>query len=338
MRSFVLVCMLLGITTIVIAQPNNMVFSVQQNVPYIPLESQNVVTTLDWDDFDADIPLGFTFSCLNDTTSTLYIRAADENYGADLQMKSTLTNPTFNLIGWFTDLADRHNIDSTQFSTIGYKTNVVNGKKITKVEYHNVGIFDGVDPSDSVNLQTWFYESGNALEFRFGPSSRANITSLMKDPTFYGFKGPIFYMISNFDPTTYNFDWMYSVADETLQQVDSIDGAGFLTNPSNTGVDSFPKTNTLYRWEPAVNAGFNSVYLSKHIQVFPTLVQSFITVAVTNQEPYWIQLRDAQGRLRLQTNMHQSSEKIDMSALAAGTYYISVGNSDSRYTYPVIKQ
>lgn len=320
------------------AQPENLVFSVQKNVPYTPLNNPTIITTVGWDDFDADIPLGFTWSCLGDTTSTLFIRENDENYGADLQMKTTQTNTVFNIIGWLVDIEDRNNNNSNQFSTIGYQTNTVNGKKITKVEYKNVGIFDGISPDDSAHVQTWFYEENHALEYRFGKASRANITTVMNDSNYYGFKGPIFSLIKNFNPTSVDFDWMYYVSDESLQKVDSIDSPTLISNPSTVGVDSFPTENTLYRWAPAINSGFHSVYLNEAIQVFPTLTHQDLTILIKNEEEYAVQLSDVQGRKILQQVISGSKLTLNIASLPSGRYYLSVFNSQGNWTYPIQKQ
>lgn len=339
MKKITLTITLLFLNFFSFAQPDNYVFTVTKNIPYQNLTSPTIVTTQGWDDFDATIPLNFMFKFMGDSTNTLYFDSNDMNAGTDLQFNTTSnTTSPFNAITWMYDLEDRHNNDSTKQSTVGYKTDVVNSKNITKIEWNNVGFYDDTLHIDSANVQLWFYEENNALEFRFGNSSRADLTSIITDPNLYGFKGPFFAFIKKLDINGPTADQIYFPSDINIPTMDSADIMTIFTNPSAIGIDSFPNANTLLRWAPAVPNGVNSVSLTKNVSIYPNIFTENFTVNFINNSNYQLSVFNTNGQFLFTKKMTNSTEKIDMSTYTSGNYILMLNNSTEKIVYKITKQ
>jgi hypothetical protein len=341
MKKISILCTLVIASISVFAQPDNYVFTVSKNVPYQNLVSPTIVTTPGWDDFDATIPLGFNFKFMGDSTNTLFFDSNDMNTGTELQFNTTAnTSNPFHVISWFYDLEDRFNNDVTKSSTVGYKTDVVNAKNVTKIEWNNVGFFDDTFHVDTANVQFWIYEENNALEFRIGNSSRANITSLIQDPNVYGFKGPVFAFVKNLTiglagPSADNIYYPSNINTPTM---DSTDIMSMFTNPSIIGIDSFPNANTLMRWAPAVANGVNGVSLNENISVYPTLFASTFSINFKAKNNYQLSVFDINGRFLFTQKLAKSSEKIDMSNYASGNYILMLNNDSEKIVYQITKK
>jgi hypothetical protein len=278
---------------------------------------------------------------MGDSTNTLFFDSNDWNTGTDLQFntRANTSNP-FHIISWTYDLEDRFNNDVTKSSTVGYKTDVVNAKNVTKIEWNNVGFFDDTFHVDTANVQFWIYEENNALEFRIGNSSRANITSLIQDPNVYGFKGPVFAFVKNLTiglagPSADNIYYPSNINTPTM---DSTDIMSMFTNPSIIGIDSFPNANTLMRWAPAVANGLNGVSLNENISVYPTLFASTFSIDFKAKNNYQLSVFDINGRFLFTQKLAKSSEKIDMSNYASGNYILMLNNDSEKIVYQITKK
>lgn len=339
MKKLIVTCSLLLAFLGMFAQPQNYVFTVTNGVPYQNLSAPNVVTTVDWDDFDATIPLGFNFTFLGATTNTLYFYSNDMNTGTDLQFSnSSLTSSPFNGISWLYDLEDRHVYNPSQFSKVGYQTDVVSGKKVTKIEWNNVGFLDDTLHIDSANVQLWLYEDGNALEYRFGNSSRASITAIINDPNIYGFKGPVFAFVKNYNALSTSFDQLYYPSNFNPATMDSADLTDVLSNPGSIGVDSFPKSNTLLRWAIPSPSGLNGVQLNDNITVFPTVIENDLHIRFNTYNNYTLMVLNSNGQMIRQQKLQGMNDTVDMHALAPGNYILAFVNGNEKIVYQVTKK
>jgi Secretion system C-terminal sorting domain len=333
-----IICVFLQLVLISVqAQPDNRVFTVQHNIPYQKLTTPTIVTSVDWDDFDAVIPLGFPFTLLGKTSSHLYF-TFDYGVGSTMQMDLG-NNNAFNEFGWYADIQDLHNDNPNLHSTIGYKNDIVSGKKVCKIEWNNVGFLEGVSPLDSANLQTWVYEDRNIIEVRFGKSSRDHITTFFNDANFgLGLKGPLFGFIKDNDPDNNTLTKLYYVANDITPKMDSATAADITNNTSTIGVDSFPVANTLYRWAPATGTGFNSVLLNENIQLFPTLVETDLFITMKESVPYRASIFNLQGQLVYTADLKTSKEKLNLSAFKTGNYILRLSNQREQISYQFSKR
>ncbi len=320
------------------AQPDNRVFTVQHNIPYQKLAAPTIVTTVDWDDFDAVVPLGFPFTLLGKTSSNLFF-TSNYGIGSTLQMDLGTNNNAFNEFGWYADIQDLHNDNPNLYSTVGYKNETISGKKVCKIQWNNVGFLDGVNPLDSANLQTWVYEDRSIIEMRFGKSSRENITTFFNDINFgLGLKGPLFGFIKDNDPDNNTFSKLYYVSNEFNPKMDSATAAQVQTNSSLIGVDSFPVENTLYRWAPAMGTGFNSVLLNENIQIFPTIVDADLFITMKQAFTYRASIFNMQGQLLYSMDLKNASERINLANCKAGNYILRLSNQQEQISYQFSKR
>lgn len=337
MKNILLILAFLIAQHLVFAAPDSLVFTVQKNIPYQYLSNPTTLTTIDWDDFNAVVPLGFTFRMMHDTTSHLYFDESN-GVGAELFLKPPSTQNTCNFITWIADVYDLHFDYPNLHSSVNYKTDIVSGKKITKVEWRNVGFLD-LETTDSANLQAWFYEDKNIVELRFGPSSREAITGLFKDPVDgYGTKGPLFSMIQQFDVSANTFDKMYYVKTEVPAVIDSATVAQATNSLYTLGTDSFPNENTLYRWAPAVSAGNHTVLLNDNIKLYPTLVQQQLFIDQKENKQYLLTVIGIDGTVKYRELLHTAHSSINLSHLNSGQYYIVLSNQNEQISYAIMKE
>lgn len=337
MKKLNLLLLLVFLYNTVISAPDSLVFTVQKNVPYQYLTTPTTITTTDWDDFDADVPLGFTYRMMHDTTSHIYFDQND-GVGAEMFFKTSLMQNNYSFISWIADVYDLHNDFSNLNSSINYKTEVVSGKKITKIEWRNVGFFD-LGTTDSANLQAWFHEDKNVFELRFGKSSRAAITALYKDSiNGYGTKGPFFAFVQNYNYNADSFDKLYYVKNENPAIMDSATTSQINNALSTIGVDSFPVENTLYRWSPAISAGNNAVFLNSNIKLYPTVVQRELFIEQKENNNYQLYVVNSQGAIVAKQTLTTSNMRIDLSALTAGSYRVILSNNNERISYAILKE
>lgn len=323
------------------SQPDNLVFIVNNATPYQNLTAPTIVTTTDWDDFDATIPLGFMFKAMEDSTNTLYFDSNDMNSGTELQFKtSSMTSNPFNAFSWMYDLIDMHAYDNTQTSTVGYKTDVVSGKKITKIEWNNVAFYDDEDSSAFANVQMWLYEANNAIEFRFGNSSRNAITTIANDPNgAYGFNGPVFALVKDVDLNTGNGTKIYLPSSVNPPAMDSATFMQLFTSPVDYGIDSFPNANTLFRWAPAqVNTSSNSIALTENVTIYPNPATNNVTITTSKISGYTLRLYATNGICVKQQTLEGLNNNVDLSQLASGNYFLVLANKEERIQYKITKQ
>lgn len=107
---------------------------------------------------------------------------------------------------------------------------------------------------------------------------------------------------------------------------------------SYTGVDT--AWNPLFVPENPVAAsqpfGINDK-LNMELTVFPNPCTSTLNIQLPTEEPAKYNLLDAQGRTVL-NGLFQTESRIDLSDLPTGLYFIQIGLSGQRISYPVNKQ
>ena len=324
-------------SVIAIAQPEGRVFTVT-NQPYANVVSPVKITTNGWDDFDAKVPLGFTFHLFGKSTDTLYFDGTDNNdnnYGADVQF-SMNTNNTTPVIGFnWTDFLDRSADGVHDESKVFYKKQTVNGKIITKIEWRDVGFAGDADTnflySDSVNFQYWFYQDNDDFEVHFGSSNIASPYSSL----FFNNK-PFFGFFRNYDILNFTFDTTWFVHSLNPAVIDSIslDSLGLA---DTLGFDMWPSDGTVFRFsKPPV--GILGVQLNTYASVFPTafIDQLFINISKENFEGE-ISMIDMNGRIIARQKAMNGNNILQTSNFSSGAYIINIKSKEESVFYKVIK-
>ena len=277
-----------------------------------------------WDDPGFTIPIGFNFNFGTYTFSTIYI--LEWSVGGVLSSSPVDGGivPLFVPIGQ--DLIDLGFTSGVSQSNISYKTEGASGDKILKIEWNNVGFFEDSTESDFMNLQLWLYEGSNTVEFRYGPSSINNPSE-----SFEGETGPQISLI-----TSFNID--------TKQLVDT---AYFLSgNPSNptvttlnpgetielTFLQGMMPNGTVYRFlrQPLSADDFSKI----DFQIYPNPASDFLNIK-TQSGHYNFSIYNSLGQ---KVNATFSENKIDISHLSNGIYFIKVETETGSATKKFIKQ
>ncbi len=325
--------LLLCFSTTLQAQFSNYVFTYTEGIPYQPLVSPTVITSAGWDDFTYTVPLGFTFNFLDDTTSHIYF---DLNFGTDMQFKPfQATTDSVNMITTFYDLIDRNTVLSNVNSWVGYKTEVAGSSNITKIEWNNVGLWADNTGLDSAHFQCWFLQADNSLEFHIGPSDREAFTMDAILNIYSGLTGPVFALIRN-----YNF----MTPSGTVHYPTSLQPAASTSMPmisfvqsNSPGIDSFPKNNTRLRWGPAITVGHETLQLTPHINMYPTLIADFVNLEMDNNLTYHMTVLNNMGQVMISKAVYKK-ERIDCSQWRAGNYHIIMTNEKEKMVYQIQKQ
>lgn len=140
------------------------------NEAYVNLEDSTPLSNGEvWDDPGYVVPLGFDFQIGSLTVDTVFI--SDDGLGGLVATNPTIDGPEVGLFApILQDIIDRGDGSSTSLSPVSFRIDGSVGNRILKLEWNNTGFFDNSDLQDFVNFQLWLYESGNVIEYRYGPS------------------------------------------------------------------------------------------------------------------------------------------------------------------------
>lgn len=337
MKRVLLACSLL-LSVIAVAQPDHRVFTVQTGQVYNNV-NQTVATkisTQGWDDFDAAIPMGFTFKLSNQNVDTIYFDKTI-NSGADMFFKK---NAVSTMVGFgFTDFQDR-SIDADSVrneSTIHYL--VQNGtNKVGILEWRDVGFFQDTTFNDSVNFQVWFFQNTNELQVHFGPSGLNYLTSklFIRSNGNYALNKPFFGFLRNWDPLNQVFDTAYYVKSVAPAIFDSVSiDTMYLSN--KPGFTYWPSNGTVFKFTPAP-AGILGVQLNSYASVFPTAFIDRIFVNI-NKPSFdgTVSLIDMNGRLIVEQKSLEGNNTLQVDELPAGVYVLQIKTQNETVYYKLIK-
>ena len=316
------------------AQPDGYVFSVIYNVPYTTLDSTIIITSKDWDDFDAEVPLGFNFKFMGKTTNKLYFDSNEFNAGTDVTFPN---NTNFvNLISLVIDLWDRSTEEPDQNSDVSYKIVENNGSKVAIIQWKNAGIYDIDFIVDSVNFQYWFYEKDNTLEFRFGDGSYELIENYYRDPEFLNAKGPVFFLGKNINFAALTGKFYYTKS-EFPAVMDSIRFQDFETQIPKLGLDSFPRKNTIFRWKLPIVINNGDQQLTESIAINASVISNSLQIKIAESKEYTLRIFNSIGRQINQMNLNPGMTEINWMNYQTGQYYLLFENEKEKISYKVLK-
>ena len=315
------------------ALPNGWVVTVMTNVPYDTLPSPTVASLpIGWDDPDVTIPIGFTHTYAGQSTNTMYIDGSNVSLGMDI---STGLTGTFNIYSPFIDAIDRANVPGNPRSYIAYKTDGSIGNRIAKIEWKNVGFYGELDSdstaNDSFNMQMWFYESDNAVEYRIGSWQ---ITDFERD--IESTKLPMG-IVENYDYNLDEFDFWHYISSLNPVMVDSFDYNNFPL--TDFGLSAMPSAGTVIRFSPGAVSVNNQIKLNDELSFYPTAVTSSAHLDFTNpvKGNAVIRVLAMNGQVLSQQKVNQQHNTIDMSQLAASNYMLQVQYNGQSVFYKFAK-
>lgn len=283
------------------------------NEYYLPLEN---ATALDlgvgWDDPEVQIPLEFSLD-LDGTASGGILSIG----GTGEMLLNTTETGTMNILWPISlDIMDIGAVEAEEFSSIRYEVSGEEPNRILKVEWHECGLYDEVALLESANLrlnfQTWIYESGGIIEYRFGPNTLNDslpesefLTSGIILGFDYDYYDGTFYTASG---APENPDW--SLTDDFYQWY-----------YSGSNLNSVPVEGTVYRFGPAVNVNdLGHVDASLSVYPNPARDQLWVQNGSTAVEG---EVLDITGRIVAQFFLAPGERhSLATSDWASGSYYV----------------
>ncbi len=331
--------MVLFAFTTSIAQDLPYFFSVQ-TTSYADLtnDSPAIDPTMPWDDPAFSLPLGFSFDFLETTSDSIFNPGTEGGIVTFKRLESYYEPASF-LSFYGNDLIDRGAEVGQPLSPITYVTEGVEGSQIFKLQYKNTGFFsDNLDSMDiaisSINFQLWLYEGSNDIEIRFGPSHLSAVIDSAEI-------GPFILFADSISGFTFRNLW-YLNGDATDPMIQHIQTEMEFDTISST-INQHPADGTVYRFGTSPNVAVRDLQHEESFRVYPNLVSDITRLEVSNAE--WlgdeatIQLIDGQGRvvLRFQQEL-EPNQKLDLSPLPPGVYFLTLRTSEYQLTRQLVKQ
>ena len=303
---------------------------------------------LQWDDPEYLVSLGMNFDIFGLTFNELYFNLMGcgfTNMSEEFFDKSTLylmLTPLYSdmidrCYGEGDDTSDvahngkigkgiRYDGDPGSCSNLSYKIEGSAGNRIFKMEWNNVSMY-GVYDSCFLNMQVWFYENGNIIEFRYGPSYISSDDWYDQTSEMEGMQ-PLFALV-DLDYETGNAAGLYGDPDnptfECLALTDTTS-----TELLYSGLSSLPAANTVYRFTPHTTgiAG----HTVSDISIRPNPVRDRLTLS--GVETADIQIFDIAGHLVMSGTY---SGSMDVSGLPNGAYFVNISTPDGQAVKKMVK-
>lgn len=297
------------------------------NEYYLPLDGATALDLeIGWDDPEVQIPLEFPLDI--DGTGSAGILAIGGT--GEMLMNTTETGLLNVLWPISLDIMDIGAVEAEEFSTINYQTTGESPNRILKVEWDNCGLYEEVSlgtAENRLNFQTWIYESGDIIEFRFGPNT-FNADSL---PIEFLSSG----VILGFDYDYYDGTF-YTASGDASAPDWSLTDDFYQWYYSGANLSGVPVEGTVYRFGPVANiagaAGHGPSFIT---YPNPTVGSAWIQNGPESAE---FQVFDATGR-----NVHTfflgagRQSQLPSNNWEAGTYTVrSMAPSGRRSTVRLI--
>jgi len=268
---------------------------------------------------EVNIQFGFSFPFFDSPYSTITLDG--DGYGI------FPGSPDYNLF-LFASEYESHDFSgiTSIHSDWRYKNDTANGLEILKVEWKDVGIWsdviDSLPSEHRINFQAWFFENG-VIEIHFGNIDLSNTDFYIDSFGFVDFEGGTigpWVGIGNFD----------------LSEVYYITG----TN-SNVSVitledsaDIFydvPEYGQFFRFTPNEISGLQPVAENDEFFIDPNPVTESFTIRHKRQDRILsdnavVEIYSVQGELVISQLINEGKERINVSQLPAGIYFVRLRN------------
>lgn len=311
---------------------------------YTDLQEAEELTSVgdQWDDPTFIVPIGFDFEFYGNTYNMIRVGGL----GNFLLFDDIYTADTLDfMIPYLDDLADIENADSNSQSTISYTTEGTIGERIFKVEWKDAGFFNEVlDPTigtanNRISFQVWIYETSNNIEYRFGPSTIPDPTSI------HDYGSPVCGIMAGFniDPITDEqaFDAFWYLAGDPTNPTVELGDVSDVNNYSIDGLNAHPADGQVYRFINPAASIFSPDENSLSLKVYPNLVEDNFYVEVDQdilKEKTQMIILNQFGQEVMNQTLTDSKEILNASNLASGVYYLSILNKEGRGTEKFVKQ
>lgn len=321
--------------------------------PYRTLDPDsaiNLTKGLAWDDlgYNIDLDMGFDFNLDGTYYDSIRISPVGANIGFFQECRTPFLPAGPQLNAFSTGLTDRgtHIIPSTPESPILFQTMGSPGARKTVIEWKNAGLTVGDNVTDSINFQVWFYEENNQIEIRYGPGNVADTL----DSWLFIPEGPgvsLAWEVQCFNPSPPGgIEGMLIYGNRNAPKDSIVDTVTGTNLPAYlVHISGLPDNGMVYQFNPWPTGIENPIIptgiLEKsEVKIFPNPVMDCFNLKAIGFEDKGIRISilDQLGRLLLNSNNNQYQDnRIDVSGLPSGIYFVSVTDGKRSNTKKFIK-
>ncbi len=297
-----------------------------ENIAYQNLIGSTSLNNGDvWDDPAYTIPMGFDFKISSYTFSTIYIVGWSAGGVLSSVPNDSGVFPMFIPIGQ--DIMSRTAANGTSISPISYKTEGSIGNRILKIEWNNIGFFDDSTRNDFMNIQMWLYEGQNIIEYRYGPNTINN-----PNESFEGSAGPWVGLLTSYDIDNDElFDVAFILTESPINPTVLIFETGDIL-PDESSLEGTIPDGTVYRFTPQPLSIED--FTQNNFQISPNPASEFLNIK-TQLSNYNFSIYNSLGQKVIGA---LSTNKIDISNLSNGIFYIKIETETGSATKKFIKQ
>jgi hypothetical protein len=276
-----------------------------------------------WDDPSLEIPLGFNFEISTHVFNTVYIPDYFESSTLTIDPSGSNVSPIF--AATTLDYIDRGFNSGISESDISYKLDQGDEGKILKIQWSNVGFFDDQTLEDFMNVQIWFYENSNKIEYRYGPVKIDNTSEV-----YFGLSGTTVAIAASYDlfndaplDNTY-----FLTEDPSDPSVIKILPSQFLDEP--LVLDGTILENTVYE--------FNNTTLSLsqfgnlEFQLYPNPAVDIVNIK-TNLSYFKLEVFNLLGQKLISSS---NQKQIDVSSFSKGIYLFKISSNKEVVTKKIV--
>lgn len=220
------------------------------NEYYLELDNPTALEIgIGWDDPEEQIPLEFSLD-IDGTASGGILMVG----GTGEMLMNNAENGLLNILWPISlDVMDIGAVEAEEFSSIRYQTTGEAPNRILKVEWNECGLYDEISSAGTtsarINFQTWVYESGGIIEYRFGPNT---LNDSVYDPEFLT-SG----IILGFDYDAYDGTF-YTASGDATDPDWSLTDDFYQWYYSGANLSGVPVEGTVYRFGPATDIPSNA--------------------------------------------------------------------------------
>ena len=216
------------------------------NEYYLPLDNPTSLgIEVGWDDPEVQIPLDFSIDLDGNNSGGILMLG-----GTGEMLMNTTENGLLNILWPISlDVMDIGAVEAEEFSSIQYQVTGESPNRILKVEWDECGLYDEISglgtTTARLSFQTWIYESGGIIEYRFGsntiPSDSLDQLEFLTSGIILGF---------DYDYYTGTF---YTASGDANAPDWTLTDDFYQWYYSGSNLSGVPVEGTVYRFGPAVN-------------------------------------------------------------------------------------
>lgn len=218
------------------------------------------------------------------------------------------------------------------FSDWRYVNETVNEIGVLKIEWRNVGIYDDIESSNPtdhrINFQMWLFENG-IIEYHFGE------TDLTNTPFYSETNGFIWEDGESYGP------WIGIINDDSESEVYFLSGTNddiiLITDDDYSDIFyDVPVNGQYFRFTPDEITSIQTEQISRKfdIMIYPNPVYDYFSLKIKNEDNSLLNKTEVKifsttGKLVKSLKIKSQIEKINVSHLPSGVYFVRILNENN---------